>query len=227
VRGVVALGSSIALGVRALHVSAQAQLPRAQRSRLGPAMAAVTALSLLLGVMLFFVLPAEIASWLHLEHTLAFVLVEKGVRLVLFFLYLALVSRRRYVRRVFEYHGAEHKAIACMEAGDELTPENATRYSRFHPRCGTSFLLLVMVISTLVFACLGHPAGLWLPASRLAGLPVVAALCFEILVLTARHQDSMPGRLISAPGMWLQRLTTREPDTAQLEVAIAALRAAA
>ena len=151
--------------------------------------------------------------------------VEKLIRIAIFLGYLLLLSRMRELRRVFEYHGAEHKTIACYEAGQPLTPENAERYSRLHPRCGTSFLLIVMIVAIFVFAPLGTPDWYWLFASRVIGIPLVAGLAFEVIKWFGRNRNRRWARILMSPGLQLQRLTTREPDHAQLAVAIAALEA--
>jgi uncharacterized protein YqhQ len=135
------------------------------------------------------------------------------------------VTRLKELRRVFEYHGAEHKTISCYEAGLPLTPENARRFSRLHPRCGTSFMLIVMVVAVFVFAPLGTPAWYWLFASRIVGIPLVAGLAFEVIKWMGRHRSKRWARALMAPGLKLQLLTTREPDAEQLAVAIAALEA--
>jgi uncharacterized protein YqhQ len=147
------------------------------------------------------------------------------VRTGIFLGYLALLSRMRDLRRVFEYHGAEHKTISCYEAGQDLTPVNAQRFSRLHPRCGTSFLLVVMIVAIFVFAPLGLPAWYWLVATRILGVPLIAGLSFEIIKFAGRNRGRAWVRAIMWPGMQLQLLTTREPDLAELEVAIAALEA--
>ena len=131
----------------------------------------------------------------------------------------------RDLQRVFEYHGAEHKTISCYEAGLELTPENAQQFSRLHPRCGTSFLLIVMIVAIFVFAPLGTPEWYWLFASRVVGIPLVAGLAFEVIKWFGRNRTKRWARILMAPGMQLQKLTTREPDLSQLAVAIAALEA--
>jgi uncharacterized protein YqhQ len=131
----------------------------------------------------------------------------------------------RDLQRVFEYHGAEHKTISCYEAGLDLTPENAQRFSRLHPRCGTSFLLIVMIVAIVVFAPLGTPAWYWLFASRVLGIPLVAGLAFEVIKWMGRNRSQRWVRALMLPGLKLQLLTTREPDLAQLAVAIAALEA--
>ena len=139
--------------------------------------------------------------------------------------YLLLLSRLRDLRRVFEYHGAEHKTISCFEAGEPLTPENAQRYSRLHPRCGTSFLLIVMIVAIFVFAPLGLPAWYLLVGSRILGVPLIAGLSFEVIKFAGRNRRRGWVQWLMWPGMQLQKLTTREPDLGQLAVAIAAMDA--
>jgi uncharacterized protein YqhQ len=180
-----------------------------------------------MAVGLFFLLPVGLTSLARdqLPNSLVFVLVEKVVRITIFLLYLWAVSRLKELRRVFEYHGAEHKTISCYEAGLELTPSNAQRFSRLHPRCGTSFMLVVMVVAVFVFAPLGTPAWYWLFASRIVGIPLVAGLAFEVIKWMGRNRTKRWARALMAPGMKLQLLTTREPDLDQLAVAIAALGA--
>jgi uncharacterized protein YqhQ len=133
------------------------------------------------------------------------------------------ISRLPDLRRVFEYHGAEHKTISCFEAGDELLPERAERYSRLHPRCGTSFLLIVMVLAIFVFAPIGLPAWYWLLASRILGIPLIAGLSYEVIKWAGKNRRKRWVRAVMWPGLMLQNLTTREPDEEQLAVAIAAL----
>ena len=160
-----------------------------------------------------------------LPNALVFVVVEKLVRIAIFLTYLWAISRLRDLQRVFEYHGAEHKTISCYEAGLELTPENAQRFSRLHPRCGTSFMLIVMIVAVVVLAPLGTPAWYWLFASRIVCIPLVAGLAFEVIKWFGRNRSKRWARALMLPGMKLQSLTTREPDLGQLAVAIAALDA--
>jgi len=232
VRGVVALCGSLAIGLRALNISANVALgtgeAREGEEALGGATWAIAlVVSLVFAVGLFFVVPVGLVSLIksQLHSATLFWLVEGVVRTAIFLGYLVLLSRLRDLRRVFEYHGAEHKTIACYEAGRELTPENAAGFSRLHPRCGTSFLLIVMIVAIFVFAPIGLPAWYWLLVTRVLGVPLIAGISFEIIKLAARHRDRAWVRAAMAPGMALQRLTTREPDQRQLAVAIAALRA--
>ena len=147
------------------------------------------------------------------------------IRITIFLGYLLLISRLPDLRRVFEYHGAEHKTIACFEGGQPLTPENAQRYSRLHPRCGTSFLLIVMIVAIFVFAPLGTPDWYILFPSRVIGIPLVAGIAFEAIKWFGRNRNKRWARVLMWPGLQLQRLTTREPDLTQLAVAIAAMEA--
>ena len=231
IRGVAALGESLKIGFKALGISANAQIEDDEHGEKqeigGGTWIGTVILSVLLAIGLFFLLPVGITSLLKdsLPNSVVFVLVEKAIRISIFLAYLWLISRMKDLQRVFEYHGAEHKTISCYEAGLELTPENAQRFSRFHPRCGTSFLLIVMVVAIFVFAPLGTPDWYILFASRVIGIPLVAGIAFEVIKLFGKHRDKRWAQIAMWPGMQLQRLTTREPDLAQLAVAIAALQA--
>ena len=227
IRGVVALVESMKLGFRALAISANAQLSEDQGEIGGKTWAGTVAASLIFGIALFFLLPAGITSLFGdaLPNSLTFVIIEKLIRIGIFLLYIFLISRMRDLQRVFEYHGAEHKTISCYEAGLPLTPENAQGFSRLHPRCGTSFLLIVMIVAIVVFAPLGRPVWYLLFASRIIGIPLVAGLSFEVLKLFGRKRDKAWARALMWPGLQLQRLTTREPELDQLAVSIAALEA--
>jgi uncharacterized protein YqhQ len=227
IRGVVALGESLKIGLEALNISANAQQPEGEEPISGGAWTGAVALALTLAIGLFFLLPVGLTSLFRdsLPNALVFVLVEKLIRIAIFVAYLWVISRMRDLQRVFEYHGAEHKTISCYEAGLELTPQNAQRFSRLHPRCGTSFLLIVMIVAVVVFAPLGTPAWYWLFASRIVGIPLVAGLAFEVIKWFGRNRAKRWVRVLMQPGLKLQLLTTREPDLAQLAVAIAALEA--
>jgi uncharacterized protein YqhQ len=227
IRGVVALGESLKIGFKALGISANAQLPEEEGEISGGMWAGTIVLSILLAVGLFFVIPVGVTSLFKdaLGSSFLFWLVEGLLRTAIFLGYLLALSRLRDLRRVFEYHGAEHKTISCFEAGMDLTPANAERFSRLHPRCGTTFLLIVMVVAIFVFAPIGLPAWYWLLLSRIVGVPLIAGISFELIKLSGRHRRRRWVRAIMWPGIQLQYLTTREPDHAQLAVAIAALEA--
>ncbi|MBA2506800.1 MAG: DUF1385 domain-containing protein [Thermoleophilaceae bacterium] len=228
IRGVVALGESLNIGFKALGISANAQVPEEEGGEIGgKAWAGTIALSLLFAIGLFFILPATATNLLRdsLPNGVVFVVVEKLFRITIFLLYLYLISRMKDLQRVFQYHGAEHKTISCYEAELPLTPENAQQFSRLHPRCGTSFLLIVMIVAIFVFAPLGRPDWWLLIVSRIVGIPIVAGLAFEVIKLIGRNRRKRWAQILMWPGMQLQKLTTREPDLDQLAVAIVALEA--
>jgi uncharacterized protein YqhQ len=230
IRGVVALAESLRIGFRALAISANAQVETedGEEEEIGGLTWGITiALSIVLAVGLFFVVPVGATSLIkdQLGSSVLFWLVEGLLRTAIFIGYLAAISRLRDLRRVFEYHGAEHKTISCYEAGDELVPARAERYSRLHPRCGTSFLLVVMIVAIFVFAPLGLPAWYWLLASRILGIPLIAGISYEVIKWAGRNRRKRWVRAVMWPGLMLQNLTTREPDRDELAVAIAALEA--
>ncbi|HEY8644954.1 MAG TPA: DUF1385 domain-containing protein [Gaiellaceae bacterium] len=230
VRGVVALGESLAIGFRALSVSAnyaaqeeeQGDAEPAEIGRWALAFAFLVAIGFAL--MMFKVGPALLTDLLPIKSGGWFVLVEGAIRVTVFVTYLTVLSLIPSLRRVFQYHAAEHKAINAYEAGEELTPENAQRHSLIHPRCGTAFLLWVMVVSVFVYALLGRPTWYWLIVSRIVLLPVIAGIAYELIRFAGKHADNRILMTVLAPGLWLQRLTTREPTLDQLEVSIRALK---
>jgi uncharacterized protein YqhQ len=227
IRGVVALAESLTIGFKALGLSVNAQQEEDAEPISGPVWLGTIVVALLFAVGLFFVVPVGLTSLFkdQLGSALLFWLVEGLVRTAIFLGYLVVIARLRDLRRVFEFHGAEHKTIACFEAGLPLTPENARRFSRLHPRCGTSFLLIVMVVAIFVFAPIGLPAWYLLLASRILGVPLIAGLSFEVIKWAGRNRRKGWVQTLMWPGMQLQKLTTREPGHEQLAVAIAALDA--
>ncbi len=259
VRGVVALWESMAIGFRALGISANAQLPPGEaedgnegahgdgvqaeagdrdgdgegdgqapgQEISGGVWAGTIVVALVFAIGLFFVIPVALTSLIkgQLNSSVLFWVVEGIVRTAIFLGYMLLLSRLRDLRRVFEYHGAEHKTISCFEAGLPLTPENAKRFSRLHPRCGTSFLLVVMIVAIFVFAPIGLPAWYWLVLTRILGVPLIAGISFELIKFAGRNRSRRWVQIVMWPGLKLQLLTTREPDLDQLAVAIAALEA--
>jgi uncharacterized protein YqhQ len=230
IRGVVALGESLAIGFRALAISAnyaaqeEGEDGEVQTELSRGAIIFAFAIAIGFAVLLFKVTPALITNWLPIETTGAFVVIEGLIRVTFFIAYLGVISLLPDLRRVFQYHGAEHKAINALEAGEELTPENVKKFSLIHPRCGTAFLLWVMVIAIFVFAFFGQPAWYWLITSRILLLPVIAGLAYELIRFASKHQHNRIVMTLLAPGMWLQRLTTREPTLEQVEVSIRALK---
>lgn len=183
-------------------------------------------LSVVLAVLMFIILPTFLIRFLkpNIGSTVVMNILEGLLRIGIFIVYLLAVSRMKDIQRVFEYHGAEHKTIHCYEHGEELTPQNAAVHPRLHPRCGTSFLLVVLVVSIIVFSFMGWPNMLVRIVSRILLLPLVAGISYEIIKWAGRS-ESVLSRIVRAPGLFLQRLTTREPDLSQLEVAIRALKA--
>jgi uncharacterized protein YqhQ len=232
IRGVVALGESLAIGFRALAISANYAAQDAEADEKEEIETEISrgailfafAIAIGFAIALFKVTPALITNWLPIETDGLFVIVEGLIRVTIFILYILVISLLPDLRRVFQYHGAEHKAINALEAGEELTPENVQRFSLIHPRCGTAFLLWVMVIAIFVFAFIGQPSWPWLIASRILLLPVIAGLAYEVIRFAGKHTDNRFLMTLLAPGLWLQRLTTREPSLDQLEVSIRALR---
>ena len=222
VRGVVALIDGLLVGTWALLTSARAAQPDRTALSAGK-VRLIMARSLAISIALFFLLPAVLVRPLApLVSPLGLNLLEGVIRITLVLTFLVSIGRSPAIQRVFEYHGAEHKAIHAYEAGHPLNVESARRTSRFHPRCGTTFLLMVLLVAVVVFAALGHSSlGVQL-AERVVLVPVVAAVSYELMRLAHRRR---PFEILSIPGLWLQRLTTREPNGAQLSVALAALLA--
>jgi uncharacterized protein YqhQ len=226
IRGVVALAESLIYGLKALSFSAQAAGEEEEETLSTKEIAMTMIFSLGLAILLFVVIPTFAAKYIHSAVTDSRLLntFEGLLRLAIFFLYIWGISLMKDIQRVFQYHGAEHKTIHAYEAGEELTVENIRKYSRLHPRCGTNFLLIVMVVSIIMFAFLGWP-DLWLRIlSRIVLLPVVAGIAYEIIRFAGRSKAGWVACAIT-PGLWLQQLTTREPSDDQIEVAIAALNA--
>jgi len=229
IRGVIALGESLAIGFRALAISAN--VAAREEDEDGNVVTEISrgqiifsfALAIGFALMLFKVGPALLTSWLPVEDTAWFVTVEGLIRVAVFIAYIALIGLIPDLKRVFQYHGAEHKTINALEAGSELTPSNVQRFSLIHPRCGTAFLLWVMVLGIFVFAFVGRPVWYWLILSRIALLPVIAGLAYELIRYAGRHQGNRVLMTLLAPGLWLQRLTTREPTLDQIEVSIRAI----
>jgi uncharacterized protein YqhQ len=230
IRGVVALGESLAIGFRALAISAnyaaetEGEDGEVQTELSRGAIIFAFAIAIGFAVLLFKVTPALITNWLPIETTGAFVIIEGLIRVTIFILYISVISLLPDLRRVFQYHGAEHKTINALEAGEDLTPERVSKFSLIHPRCGTAFLLWVMVIAIFVFAFFGRPEWYWLITSRILLLPVIAGLAYELIRFASKHQSNRVVMTLLAPGMWLQRLTTREPTHEQIEVSIRALK---
>ncbi|MGL6098225.1 MAG: DUF1385 domain-containing protein, partial [Fusobacteriaceae bacterium] len=234
-RGGVMLFDSLVLGVKELTFSAN-HSEDSQEEQLNEREAILTALfSIGLGILLFVVLPSLLSNIIFSENRVYSNLMEGGLRLVFFLLYIWLISFSKDIKRVFQYHGAEHKAIYNYEGGEELTIENSQKYTTLHPRCGTSFLLIVMLTSILFFAGLDFilpvPSTLTQKLLMRVGLrilfmPLIAGISYEVQRYSSRHLDNPLVKLLASPGLSLQKITTQEPDDTQVEVAIVALKAA-
>ncbi len=229
-RGIAVLLESLIWGIKALTFSANEALEpeqeeTQQKQELSKLALALTMIfSLGMGIGLFVVLPALISGWIT-EKGLLFNVIDGAFRFAFFLIYVLAISRIKEIARVFQYHGAEHKSIHAYEAGEELTPENAQKYSPLHARCGTAFLLMVMVISILFFALLGRPESILVRiGSRILLIPLIAGISYEITKFASKKQDFRFVRIIIKPGLLLQRLTTREPSIDQIQVAIRSLQ---
>jgi len=229
VRGAVALIESLGLGVGALMYSAEesaGETASEKTGRFSIALWGTVVLALLLGIGFFFYLPLLITEAIGVRGSIGFNVVDGIIRVAFLLLYIRAISMWKEMRRVLAYHGAEHKTIFTLESGRDLTVENAREFPTLHPRCGTSFLLIVMIVSVLVFVFLGRPDTIGERLIRFAFIPLIGGLSYEFLKLSARWADRSWMAPLIRPGLFMQTMTTREPDDSQLEVAIAALHAA-
>lgn len=222
-RGVLVLGESLTLGFRSLSWSAQKSIGGEEKPLGTGEIALSMTVALVLFAGLFIVAPAALANWAAGDSGLAFAAIEAVVRILLFVGYLWAIGRSAEIRRVFCYHGAEHMAIHAFERGEPLSVDSVSRFPPQHPRCGTSFLLIVVLLSIVIFTLLGRPAWPLLVASRLVGIPVIAGIAYELLRFSGLHAGSRLGHALAVPGLWLQRLTTARPDPDMIEVAVAGL----
>jgi len=225
IRGVIVLIEALVLGIRSLLYSANVSLEEEEAKISGWFVWLLLAVSVAVAVVLFFLAPLFLANLIkpYITSALVFSLVEGLIRVVIFVLYLWLISLVPDIKRYFAYHGAEHKSINAYEAGVPMEVEAVKKYGTAHRRCGTSFLFVVLIIAIIVFALVGLPSFGLLVLSRILLIPVIAGLGYEVIYFTANHADNPVVRVISAPGLWLQAMTTREPADDQLEVALAAL----
>jgi len=240
IRGAVALFTSLIIGIKALNFSANEAMTEEEKDKEGVkegggelsswAMAGTMTVAFGFGICLFFLFPLYMTKLMTPvigDNNIIFNLVDGVIRVVVFLVYIWAISRMEDIQRVFQYHGAEHKSIFAFEAGDELTIENVRGYSRLHPRCGTSFLLIVMLVSIAVFSLIPKLWPFYLKAgSRVFLLPIIAGISYEFLKWSATHDSHPLVKMVIAPGLGLQRLTTREPDDSQLEVAIRSMNEA-
>lgn len=240
-RGAIALIDSMVLGIRSLTYSAEMaeeELEEEEPDKLGRFMEKIfkdkandvflyfsVAVALMVSILVFFIVPTFVTSILrrYTERNIILNLSEGLLRMAMFLIYIVIISRMQDIQRVFQYHGAEHKSIYCYEHGEELTVENARKYTTLHPRCGTSFLFIVMFVSIIMFSMIGWPNPWVRVVTRLALLPVVAGISYEIIKIAGRSNSPII-KMINYPGLMLQKLTTLEPDDSQLEVALEALK---
>ncbi|MFC1950383.1 DUF1385 domain-containing protein [Chloroflexota bacterium] len=226
IRGVIVLIEAMVLGIKTLLYSANVSLEEEEEKISGWLVWAMLTVSMVLAIALFFVAPLFLAKLLdpYINSSLVFHLIEGFIRLAIFIVYLKIMTLLPDIRRIFAYHGAEHKVVNAYEDGVPLEVEVIKEYSTAHVRCGTSFIFAVLVIAILVFAIIGRPPSLWLMVlSRVVLIPVIAALGYEVTHFSGNHAKNGLVRAILSPGLLLQKLTTREPDDSQLEVALAAL----
>ena len=226
IRGIIVLIESLVIGVQTLTYSANVAIGEENAKKTSWWVYAVLAFSMVFAVALFFLTPLFLTNLLHIKSSLLFTFIEGIIRITMFLIYIWLVSLMPDIRRVFAYHGAEHKAVNGFEAGVPLEPESIRKFSKAHVRCGGSFLFVVMIIAILVFSLVGKQA-LWIMVlSRIVLVPVIAALGYEFIHFGANHTDNIIIKILLAPGLWLQALTTREPDDEQLKVGIMAMKTA-
>jgi uncharacterized protein YqhQ len=229
-RGTLALLDAMALGIRALRFSAEVQLEEqtqtVQQKRINDlAIGSTVVVGLLIGLGLFVALPTTLTQLMPWKNPVLLNMLDGVLRIALFLGYVLAVGQLKEIRRVFQYHGAEHKAINTLEARLSLTLENAKQQSRIHPRCGTSFVMVVLILAIFVFSLTGRPP-IWLRIPlHIALLPLVAGVAYEVIKFAGRYKQSRLTRWLLAPGLWSQHITTREPEEAQIEVALRALQA--
>ncbi|HUV44305.1 MAG TPA: DUF1385 domain-containing protein [Dehalococcoidales bacterium] len=225
-RGIVVLIEALVLGMKTLMYSANISLEEEGEKIEGPLMWVTMAVAMLIGVAVFFLVPMFLTKLFTIGNTVLFHLVEGLIRMAIFILYLRLISFMPDIKRVFAYHGAEHKVVNAHEAGATLEVEAVSGYSTAHVRCGSSFLFVVLILAIIVFALIGLPSVWIMVLSRLALIPVISALGYEVIYFGSRHTENPLVRAVLAPGLWLQALTTRPPDEQQIEVALLALSTA-
>ena len=226
VRGMLVLGESLTLGFRALSWSAQKSVGEDEEELSRLEIVGSLSIAMVLFVGLFIVLPAAAANWMVGESDTLFVVLEAVIRLGLFVAYIWLLGRSKEIRRVFQYHGAEHMSIHAYENGEPLSVESVKRYRPEHPRCGTSFLLIVILLAIVVFTLVGRPSWPWLVGSRVLGIPLIAGMSYELLRWSGTHSSDRFAAMLATPGMWLQRLTTGVPEEPMIEVAVTSLLSA-
>ncbi len=225
IRGFLMLISALVLGIKALNFSANVALEEEEEEISDWHIYLTIAFAFGVGILFFFLLPLYLTKLLNFKSYFMFNLVDGVIRIIFFLIYLGFISFFKDIKRVFQYHGAEHKVIYAYEQGEELNVENAKKYTTLHPRCGTSFLIIVFIISIFVFSLIPKTSPFWIKAlSRIVLIPLIAGISYEALKLSDKFKDNFLVKLFILPGLWLQKITTKEPDETQIEVALAALK---
>src|SRR3989338_5128746 len=224
VRGVVGLFEMMKLGMKALNYSANQQAKKNEKIS-NKEMGVTVAIALFLSIAIFVVIPFFLTRWITTDRGFWFNLIDGIIRLTFFLLYIIIISFMADVKRLFQYHGAEHKTVYCIENKKKLVPENVKAFSTLHPRCGTSFLVIVLGLSIVIFSLIKTPVWYLNLSARILLIPIVAVVSYELLKIGAKYQKNWLFKLLIQPGLWVQKITTKEPDKKQIEVAIAALEA--
>ncbi len=225
IRGFLMLISALVLGIKALNFSASIALEEEEEEVSDWHIYLTIVVAFGIGILFFFLLPLYLTKLMNFKSYFMFNLVDGIIRIIFFLIYLAIISYFEDIKRVFQYHGAEHKVIYAYEQGEELNVENAKKYTTLHPRCGTSFLIIVFIISIFVFSLIPKTSPFWIKAlSRVVLIPLIAGISYEALKLSDKFKDNFLVKILIMPGLWLQKITTKEPDESQIEVALAALK---
>ncbi len=225
IRGFMMLLSALVLGIKALNFSANVAMEEEEDDISDWHIYLTIIIAFGVGILVFFLAPLYITKLFNFKSYFVFNVVDGVIRIIFFLIYLAVISFFKDIKRVFEYHGAEHKAIYTYEKGEELNINNAKKYTTLHPRCGTSFLIIVFIISIFVFSLIPKSSPFWIKAvSRIVFIPLIAGISYEALKLSDKFKENFFVKILIMPGLWLQKITTKEPDDTQLEVAIVALK---
>lgn len=225
IRGFLMLISALVLGIKALNFSANVALEEEEEEVSDWHIYLTIIVAFGIGILFFFLLPLYLTKLMNFKSYFMFNLADGTIRIVFFLIYLGFISFFKDIKRVFQYHGAEHKVIYTYENGEDLKIENAKKFTTLHPRCGTSFLIIVFIISIFVFSLIPKTSPFWIKAlSRVVLIPLIAGISYEALKLSDKFKDNFIVKLLILPGLWLQKITTKEPDESQIEVALAALK---
>lgn len=223
IRGIVNLFTMLKVGIESLIWSAEQQAEENEKISKVEVMFSML-MAIFFAILLFVALPLYLTKLIYSQDGMFFDVIDGIIRVLVFLLYVYLISRMKDIKRVFQYHGAEHKTVHCYESGKKLTVENVKKFSTYHPRCGTSFLVIVLIISIFVFSFITSSEWYYKFGFRIVLLPVIVGLSYEILKLADRFKDNLFFSMINKPGLWIQRITTNEPTKKQIEVAIDSLK---